>query len=99
MFVARDLPGHLHMCSVLENDEAARTTHSKEFGINRQSILIQLRYSDLCSGMLISDLLHDMWEGVAQYETKLLLKYCIRQHYFTLDMINDAIQYMELGYM
>ena len=40
MFVARDLPGHLQVCNVLDNDEAARNENSKEFGINRQSCLI-----------------------------------------------------------
>ena len=100
MFVVRDLPSHLHMCSVLDNDDAARDENSKEFGINRQSCLTQLQDCDMCSGMLISDLTHDLYEGVLQHEMKLVLKHCIRQrHYFTLDMFNDSIQYMELGYM
>ena len=102
MFVVRDLPSHLHMCSVLDNDDAARDENSKEFGINRQSCLTQLQDCDMCSGMLISDLTHDLYEGVhvLQHEMKLVLKHCIRQrHYFTLDMFNDSIRYMELGYM
>ena len=93
MFVAQDLPGHLDMCSVLNNNEAARNENSKKFGINRQSCLIH-------SGLLISDLVHDLYEGVLQHEMELVLKHCIRRkHYFTLDMFNESIQYMELGYM
>jgi hypothetical protein len=37
--------------------------------------------------------MHDVLEGVLQYETKELLKYCIRQENFlTLAQLNENIQ-------
>ena len=47
MFVARHLPSHLHMCSVLDSDETSRDENSKEFGINRQYCLTQLQDCDV----------------------------------------------------
>ena len=61
---------------------------------------MELRYFDICSGALVPDVLHDVLEGGLQYEAKLLLQHCIiSQGYFTLDELNQLIQYYELGYM
>ena len=54
----------------------------------------------MCSGALLPDVMHDILEGALQYETKLLLQYCIREkHYFSVSDLNEVIEGMELGYM
>ena len=43
--------------------------------------------------------MHDVLEGVLQYETKLLLKQFISDdHYFSLAQLNQQIVSFELGY-
>ena len=84
-------------CSLVEGD--SRGTHSREYGINRCSILNQLRYFSVVSGALVPDVMHDLLEGVLQYEVKLLLTQFISEdHYFTLGQLNHRIESLELGY-
>lgn len=43
--------------------------------------------------------MHDVLEGLLQYEVKELLKYAINeQHFFTLDNLNHWIQNFDYGY-
>ena len=44
--------------------------------------------------------MHDVLEGVLQYEVKLLLCHCVRdKKYFLLSLLNDCIENYELGFM
>ena len=40
--------------------------------------------------------MHDVLEGVLQYETKLLLLHCVNSHIFSLNDLNSKIQSFEL---
>jgi len=71
----------------------------KEFGINRNSILNELKYFHVCNGCLIPDVMHDLLEGALQYEVKLLLQVMIQNKAFTLDLFNTRLKNVELGYM
>lgn len=83
---------------MVENDELG--TASKEYGINRNSILNQLSYFNVCNGGLLPDLLHDILEGALQYEVKLLMRVMIEKEiYFTLENFNVCLENLELGYM
>ena len=62
---------------------------SVEYGINHKSILMELQYFDLCSGVLVQDAMHE-------YETKLLLCHYINNRNFTLENLNIAIENLEL---
>ena len=85
------------LCSLVKGD--SRGTHSREYGINQCSILNQLRYFSVVSGALVPDVMHDLLEGVLQYEVKLLLTQFISEdHYFTLEQLNHRIESLELGY-
>ena len=85
-------------CEALEGAEATRK--SVEFGINCKSILTTLHYFDICSGVLVPDVMHDVLEGVLQYETKLLLNHCIfEEEYFTAETLEQLIASYELGFM
>jgi len=70
---------------------------STEYGINYKSILLELNYFDMCSGGLVQDAMHDLLEGILQYEIKLLLVHYIRNRKFTLDSLNSAIESIELS--
>ena len=61
-FQLRNLSDHIDQCEALEGAEATRK--SVEFGINCKSILTTLHYFDICSGVLVPDVMHDVLEGV-----------------------------------
>lgn len=71
---------------------------SSQYGINLRSVLNQSRYFHVIEG-LPGDAMHDVLEGLLQYEVKELLKYAINeQHFFTLDNLNHWIQNFDYGY-
>ena len=73
---------------------------STENGINHKSLLAELQYFGMCKGELAPDIMHDLLEGVLQYEIKLLLIYCINinNHFFMLDILNSKIESLEVCY-
>ena len=71
---------------------------SKTYGINRKSILTESNYYHVVDG-LPPDIMHDILEGVLQYETKEMLKNFIKvEHYLTLKILNDRIAKYDFGY-
>lgn len=97
-FTLRDKESHKKQCSEVETD----TTNSKSklYGINRDSILNELKYFHVCSGALLPDIMHDILEGALQYEVKLMLKDMIYSDgYFPLEFLNTRIDHLELGFM
>jgi len=57
---------------------------------------MEISYFDICSGALICDIMHDLFEGVLQYETKLMLIKLIDRNYFTIKTLNKHIESLEL---
>ncbi len=99
-FVLRSRVEHEAQCELVAGDGAGDEEESTKYGINRRSVLLDLKYIDICSGSLLPDVMHDILEGALQYETKLVLHYCIREaRYFQLSDLNEQIERMELGYM
>lgn len=97
-FQLRDKTTHEQHCRSIEEDSSGDA--SKEYGINRNSILNQLTYFHVCDGSLLPDIMHDLLEGVLQYETKLMLQTFVNsKKYFTLDEFNSRLENLELGYM
>ena len=95
-FQLRNKTDHITQCEEIKTDP----THekSKEYGINRDSILNELKYFHVCDGSLIPDIMHDVLEGVLQYEVKLMLRQMINvNHYFTLEVLNSRLENMELS--
>lgn len=69
-----------------------------DLGINYRSILFELEYFDV--DVLVPDVMHDLLEGVLQYEASLILKYVIKdQCYMTYTAFSNAMHSLELGYM
>ena len=50
---------HLQQCINLESNPSL----SKQYGINSNSTLNELKYFHVCTGGLIPDIMHDMLEG------------------------------------
>jgi len=59
---------------------------------------MKIEHFDICSGTLISDVMHDLFEGVLQYETKLMLAQFIDKRYFSLNNLKCHIESLELTY-
>ena len=96
-FELRTLDGHLDQLRDIEEDETGEK--SKEYGINYRSSLLSLDYFDLCSGVLLPDIMHDILEGALKHELKLLLQHCVcTQHYvqvrFDYDSINFIVMFL-----
>ena len=96
-FTSRDKVSHKNHCSLVAEDSSG--TASKEYGINRDSILNELAYFHVCDGSLLLDVMHDLLEGVLQYEVKLLLHYIIEKCFLTVQELNSRLENMDLGYM
>jgi len=80
----------------VEKDKSGEV--SKEFGINCNSILNELHYFHVCDGSLHPDIMHDVLEGVLQYEVKLMLNHMIIvENYFTLEILNIRLENIELS--
>ena len=61
---------------------------------------MSFKYFSVASGALLPDIMHDILEGVLQYEAKLLLRHLIYEEgCLTLEQLNSRISRMELGYM
>ena len=94
----RDEASHKQHCALLEDDDTGEI--SKQYGINRNSILNELSYFHVCNGSLVPDVMHDILEGALQYEVKLMLQFMVdTERYFTLNELNTRLEHAELGYM
>ena len=94
----RNEAAHRQYCALLEEDSSGEV--SKQYDINRDSILNELAYFHLCNGSLVPDVMDDILEGALQYEVKLMLQFMIdTEKYFTLEELNTRLEHIELGYM
>lgn len=74
-----------------------RDHYSKTYGINRRSILTKVSNFSLFNGGLPLDFMHDVLEGVAQHEIKLLVRHCVEQKYFTIEEYNRRLVFFNYG--
>jgi len=68
---------HNSQCELVESDSSGE--ESKNWGINRNSILNELKYFHVCDGTLLPDVMHDILEGTLQYEIKTMLQIMINK--------------------
>lgn len=101
------MQAHEDQCTLRTKDDHSRHctelisdfNKSKEYGINCNSILNELKYFHVCQGALIPDIMHDVLEGALAYEMKLMLRTFIQvDHYFELALLNEKIASFEYGY-
>ena len=86
---------HTQQCDDLEEKSGL----SVEYGINSRSPLLQLQHFNMCCGSLVTDVLHDLLEGMLPYEAKNLL-----QHFNSVKIVKAKVLYeimdsFEFGYM
>ena len=79
---------HAEQCDCLQGPLGAH--HSTNSGINRRSILEDIPGFSVVSG-LPHDIMHDLFEGVASIELKLLL-HCVTECYFSINFLNDRMR-------
>lgn len=94
-FVLRTKAGHSNQCDQVERVP----DNGIIYGINRRSDLcVRSRYYHVIGG-LPGDAMHDVLEGVLQYECKEMLKVFINEEsYFRLDELNERIRDFDYGY-
>jgi len=90
------LPQYEAQCGEICEDNTGEK--SVEYGINHGSILRELQYFDVTS-VLLPDVMHDILEGVLQYEMKLFLQFGIQEHHFTFSMLTLHLESFDFGYM
>lgn len=93
-FTLRTRAGHRYQCQqIVDNPDLG-----KVYGVNRLPILCNSRYFSVIDG-LPGDVMHDLLEGVLQYECKEMLKIFINeQKYLTLNQLNERIKRFDFGY-
>ena len=60
---------------------------------------MDLKHFNPCSGALVPDVMHDVFEGVLQREVKLILQHCVDSKYFRLTYLTQLMEMFEFGYM
>ena len=67
------------------------------YGISFELVLNSSRFLHVTEG-LVMDIIHDILEGVLQYEVKELLKYLVSENICSLELINRKIAMFPYGY-
>lgn len=94
-FHKRNDSDHKLYCKQIQGELEAH--YSKVHGINRYSTLLDITDFTMCNGGLPHDIMHDVMEGVAQHEIKLLIRHCIDSKYFTIVEYNRRIAFFDYG--
>ena len=83
-FILRNTELHCLQCSKLEG--SMRDHYSVSFGINRRSILNDIRHFSVATNMP-HDVMHDLFEGVFPLELKAMLThFCIHSRLFSIKL-------------
>lgn len=95
-FTARTQEAHKHYVAALNGPNPGHIATT--YGVVRDSILNSSAYFHVVDG-LVPDVMHDMLEGVLQYEIKLLLRHMILEEKLcTLAQINSRLASFDYGY-
>ena len=85
---------HFDDCQKLTGQ--ANDPHSVRTGINRLSILEEVPEFSVVNG-LPHDIMHDLFEGVVNYELKYFMSYCLDQKYFSIAEFNQRVSNFDFG--
>ena len=95
-FELRTEDKHLEQCQNLDGPTASH--YSKTYGINRKSSLLDIVHFSMFGVGLPHDAMHDILEGIAPLEIKLLISHCITNGLFTLEHFNHRLMNFNYGY-
>ena len=86
----RSVQNHRLHCELIDT-EGLEDNFSKQFGVNRNSIINTIPHFNVCV-CLPHDIMHIILEGVLPKHIKLLLKHCIvDMKFFNLAYLNSSI--------
>jgi hypothetical protein len=77
-------------------EEYDRQNESHTYVVKRNSIFYELKYFNVAENQTI-DIMHDILEGIFQYELKLVLNHCIFSNVFTENTVNRRINAYDYG--
>ena len=95
-FQRRSTATHIQHCDSLQG--VLKEHNSKVYGVNTRSILLDVKLFSMCNLGMPHDIMHDLFEGVVQYELKLLILHCIDEGYISLSEFNKRLLSFEFGY-
>lgn len=72
--------------------------YSVSYRVVRRSILLDVNSYYMFEGGLPHDIMHDLYEGVVQYEIKLLLNYFVDKNLLTIQEFNKRLINFDYGY-
>lgn len=85
---------HLKQLELIETDKSSTQTHSTTYGINGRSLrlLMKLPGFDVTKCLPI-DIMHTIFEGVANFHLMHLLEYLIdKKGYLTIVQLNNTLE-------
>lgn len=77
--------------------QSVRDAISRAYGINGRSVARDFPNFDLTQ-QIPHDIMHVIFEGVAVYEIKLVLKVLLDDRLFSVTELNDLIEFFSYGY-
>ncbi|XP_041919960.1 uncharacterized protein LOC121684096 [Alosa sapidissima] len=90
--VLRTVEMHEHHCQTIQTD--SKLPHV--YGVKRNCLLNSLQYFHTANNFSV-DIMHDILEGVGQFEVKLVLQY-IQDNFLNADQIAGRIHAFDYGY-
>lgn len=85
---------HTEHCEALQENPMLAST----FGVKKTCLLNELRFFHT-SDNYAADIMHDLLEGVVQYELKLVFQYLVNKKYLSLETLSQRIQSFNYGYI
>lgn len=95
-FEMRTDASHRQQCSQLRGP--LQDHYSTAYGVTRPSILLDVTAYNMFNGGLPHDIMHDLFEGVVQYELKLLLQHVVLIQAVNLERLNQLLINFDYGY-
>ena len=86
-----------HATHIHDLNGALSSHISTTYGVVFESILNTSKYFHVTDG-LVMDIMHDVLEGILQYEVKELITYLVSEKICSLDYINRRISLLPYGY-
>lgn len=85
---------HAEHCAALQENPMLGST----FGVKKTCLLNTLHFFHTSDNYAV-DIMHDLLEGVVQYELKLVFQYLVNQKYLSLESLSQRIQSFNYGYI
>ena len=95
-FQLRTMDAYKNQCEKIIGSHSDH--YSMVYGINKKSILLDVDGYNMLNWGLPHDCMHDLFEGVVEYEIKLLLLHCCDQNYFSLREFNQKLIEFDYGH-